>query len=147
MKNVDEKGPDGKKNFWLIKFAPFRTSWEEIIRTGSFTLRGVRSPAARNHLASMRLGDAVLFYQSQKDQAVRGLLEVSRTAYPDPTSADPNWLTCDFRPTRLFKRPVALAELREEPLLDELLLLRQPRLAVLPVQHKHFETILRMSGS
>jgi predicted RNA-binding protein with PUA-like domain len=67
---------------WLVKFAPFRTSWAEIVKRGTFTLRGVRSPAARKHLSKMRLGDAVLFYHSQKELAVVGLMEVSKEAYP-----------------------------------------------------------------
>lgn len=53
-----------EKRFWLVKFAPFRTSWSEIVRRGTFTLRGVRSPAARNSLKEMQLRDSVLFSQS-----------------------------------------------------------------------------------
>jgi len=58
---------------WLIKFAPFRTSWSEIVRRGAFTLCGVRSPVARKHLASMRKGDLVFFYHSQQEVAIVGL--------------------------------------------------------------------------
>ena len=54
-----------QRGYWLVKFAPFRTSWSEIVRHGSFTLRGVRNPAARNYLSAMRAGDEVLFYHSQ----------------------------------------------------------------------------------
>lgn len=118
---------------WLIKFAPFRTSWAEIVARGSFTLRGIRSPEARKHLSTMRLGDPVLFYRSQQDQAIVGLLEVTREAYPDPTSANPAWMTCDFYPVRTLTPPIPLAEIRESGRFSASPLLRQPRLAVMPV--------------
>jgi predicted RNA-binding protein with PUA-like domain len=118
---------------WLIKFAPFRTSWAEIVARGIFTPRGIRSQQACKHLKSMQLGDSVFFFQSQQDQAVRGLMEVARTAYPDPTSADPVWLTCDFRPLRSFFPPLSLAAIRSEESFAVSPLLRQPRLAVMPI--------------
>lgn len=123
---------------WLIKFAPFRTSWSQIVRAGTFTLRGVRSPEARNHLAAMRLGDPVLFYHSQEERAIVGVLEVAREAYPDPTSADPKWLTCDFRPVRPLNRPISRDELAAHPELRTMPLIRQPRLAVSPVRPEHY---------
>lgn len=131
-----------KKNFWLVKFAPFRTAWPEIVRRGTFTPRGIRSPEARNNLKVMRKGDQVLFYQSQRNQAVVGLLEVSRTAYPDPTSTDPQWLTCDFCPVRTLPRPVSLAEIKADPSLADIPLIRQPRLAVMPLTSMQFKQIL-----
>jgi len=131
----------GNKNFWLVKFAPFRTSWTEIVQHGKFTLRGVRSPAARKHLGAMRPGDHVLCYHSQKELAVVGVMQVSREAYPDPTSADPQWLTCDFTPQRTLPRPVTLAELKADCRLATLALLSQPRLAVMPVTPEQFQII------
>lgn len=129
---------------WLIKFAPFRTSWAEIVRAGTFALRGARSAEARNYLAAMRVGDAVFFYQSQQDQAIVGVLEVTREAYPDPTSADPCWLTCDFAPVRSLG-PITLSALRVESRLSGLPLLRQPRLAVMPVSAEDWNVILSLS--
>jgi len=132
---------NANKNFWMVKFAPFRTSWSAIVRAGTFTLRGVRSPVARNNLAAMRLGDAVLFYHSQEQRAVVGLMEVTREAYPDPTSADPRWLTCDFAPLKTLPSPVTLAELKADSRLAALALLRQPRLAVMSVSEDEFQII------
>ena len=129
------------QKFWLVKFAPFRTSWMEIIQRGKFTLRGVRSPAARKHLAAMRLGDEVLYYHSQKELAIVGVMQASREAYPDPTSADPQWLTCDFTPLKTLPRPVTLVELKADSRLATLALLNQPRLAVIPVDPEQFRII------
>ena len=126
---------------WLLKFAPFRTSWTDIVRAGTFTVRGVRSPEACRHLAAMRVGNAVLFYHSQQERAVVGVLEVTRAAYPDPTSADPQWLTCDFAPVKTLTQPVSLQEIRSNPHLASLALVRQPRLSVMPVTEEQFQII------
>ncbi|MDX2080318.1 MAG: EVE domain-containing protein [Terrimicrobiaceae bacterium] len=126
-----------------MKFAPFRTSWSEIVQRGTFSLRGVRSATARKHLTAMRKGDAVLFYHSQQELAVVGLMAVSREAYPDPTSADPQWLTCDFTPMKTLPRPIPLAELKVDPRLSTLALLNQPRLAVMPITGAHFRIITK----
>jgi predicted RNA-binding protein with PUA-like domain len=131
------------KKFWLVKFAPFRTSWKEIVQRGKFTMRGVRSPSVRKHLAAMRLGDEVLYYHSQEELAIVGVMQVTREVYPDPTSADPQWLTCDFTPLESLPRPVTLAELKADSRFAALALLRQPRLAAMPVTPEHFEIITK----
>ena len=107
-------------------------------------MRGVRSPQARNNLAKMRVGDKVLFYHSQQELAVVGLMEVTRAAYPDPSSADPKWLTCNFAPVRTMPRPVTLTMIKSEPLLADLPLIRQPRLAVMPISKHDFQYILEL---
>lgn len=145
MNIIVSPGEKLQRNFWLIKFAPFRTSWADIVRTGTFTLRGVRSPSARKHLAAMRLGDRVFFYRSQQDQGVVGLMEVTREAYPDPTSADPHWLTCDFRPTQTLANDVPLAKIKAAAQLATLPLLRQPRLAVMPIKESEFYVLESLS--
>ena len=140
---VDDLDPIGRSHqCWLVKFAPFRANWAQIVRRGTFTQRGVRSPLARRHLATMHLGDQTLFYHSQQELAIVGLMAVTREAYPDPTSADPQWLTCDFAPLRTLQHPVPLAVLRADPRFHGLALLRQPRLAVMPVSEAHFQRIL-----
>lgn len=141
MSNIVQTEEKIKRNHWLVKFAPFRTSWNDIVRTGKFTLRGVRSHAARKHLAEMRLDEPVLFYHSQQEKAVVGILKVIREAYPDPTSADPKWLTCDFAPARSLTNPVSLAQIRQSETLANIPLLRQPRLAVMPITEPAFNMI------
>lgn len=136
------KASERLPRYWLVKFAPFRTPWTEIIKRGTFTLRGVRSPAARKHLAGMRLGDRVLFYHSQQELAVVGVMEVTREAYPDPTSADPRWLTCDFAPVKTLPHPVPLEAIKADSRLAALPLVRQPRLAVMPLTAEQFQIVV-----
>ena len=135
------------QGYWLVKFAPFRTAWMEIVKRGTFTLRGVRSPAARKHLAGMRRGDPVLFYHSQRELAVVGVMEVTREAYRDPTSADPRWLTCDFVPVRTLARPVPLEAIKADARLATLPLVRQPRLAVMQVTEAEFRIIIENAST
>ena len=131
---------------WLVKFAPFRTPWAEIVRRGTFSLRGVRNRVARKYLKEMRLGDQILHYHSQQELAVVGIMEVTREAYPDPTSTDPQWLTCDFKPTQTLVNPVTLGQIKSEPSLATLSLIRQPRLAVMPITEHEFRIILELSN-
>lgn len=129
---------------WLIKFAPFRTSWAEIVARGGFTLRGVRSPEARKHLKAMKLGEPVFFYQSQVKQAILGLMQVSREAHPDPGSLDPQWVTCDFAPIASFATPLTLEMMRENESFADLILFKQPRLAVSPLTLFQSEVIAQI---
>ncbi|MFA6568620.1 MAG: EVE domain-containing protein [Victivallales bacterium] len=130
------------KNFWLVKFAPFRTSWDEIVKRGIFTMRGVRSPLARKNLSQMKIGDIVLFYHSQTQKAIVGVMEVARESYPDPTSADPKWLTCDFRPLKSLPYPVTLLEIRKNEKLRNIPLVRQPKLSVMRISGDEFKKII-----
>ena len=139
-------GASAKLSHWLVKFAPFRTPWTEIVKRGTFTLRGVRSPMARKYLSAMRLGDAVLFYHSQMELAIVGLMVVTREAYADPTSADPKWLTCDFAPLKTLAHPVSLNAIKTDSRLAQMALVRQPRLAVMPIQESEFQIILESQG-
>jgi predicted RNA-binding protein with PUA-like domain len=131
---------------WLVKFAPFRTNWAEIVQRGVFTLRGVRSHAARHNISLMHLGDLVLFYHSQVQCAVVGLMEVAREAYPDPTSADGDWLTADFKPLHTLAQPVTLHMIKAVPELARMPLVRQPRLAVMPLTANELAVLLQLAG-
>jgi predicted RNA-binding protein with PUA-like domain len=134
------------ERYWLVKFAPFRTSWAEIVRRGTFTLRGVQNSQARNNLAVMHNGDLVLFYHSQQELAIVGLMEVTREAYPDPTSSDPQWLTCDFRPVQTLPHPVTLGEIKANSNFSKILLVKQPRVAVIPLTPTEFKEIIVISS-
>ena len=129
------------RGHWLVKSEPGSYSWERFVEDGGTRWDGVRNPTARANLGAMKKGDDVLFYHSGEGKAVVGLARVTREAYPDPTSADPQWLTCDFTPLQTLPRPVNLAELKADPRLATLALLRQPRLAVMTVRPDQFKII------
>lgn len=131
---------------WLVKFAPFRYSWDDCLRHGRFQLYGLRSAQARNYLSHMAVGEEVLFYHSQQERTVVGLMVVSTPAQPDPTAPDSSsWLSVTFEPERTLPVPVPLARLRQEPALASIGLLRQPQLAVMPLTDAEFNLILQLS--
>ncbi len=108
-------------------------------------MRGVRNAQARNNLAAMRMGDQVLFYHSQHERAVVGLCEVEQLASPDPTSDDPRWLSVIFKPIRTLACPVPLLRIRKKSGLEQVGLVRQPRLSVMPLTESEFNLIVAIS--
>ena len=132
------------KNFWLVKQEPSSYSWSDFTNDRRTSWTGVRNYAARNNLRRMRKGDEVLFYHSGEEKAVVGIAKVVRTAYRDPTAPDEDWSTIDLVPVRPLERPVTLRQIKNEPSLNQIQLVRQSRLSVMPLGPKEFRAILRM---
>src|SRR5262249_28888942 len=101
---------------------------------------------ARNNLKAMAEGDRVLFYHSVEGQAVVGIAEVAREAYPDPTSDDDRWVVVDLVPVKPLKKPVTLEEIKATPSLKDIALLRQSRFSVMPLPKDAFETIVKLGS-
>ncbi len=132
-------------NYWLVKFAPFRCSWEDILRNGKFEIYSVRSAQARNNLRKMKLNDKVLFYHSQQENQVMGEMKVIAEAYQDFTTDDTRWLSVTFEPVATLPRPVSLKQIKSHPELINIGLIKQPRLAVMQLHGKEYETIIKLS--
>jgi predicted RNA-binding protein with PUA-like domain len=135
-----------KENSWLVKQEPEDYSWDDLVRDKKTAWTGVRNFQARNNLRNMKMGDAVLFYHSGKEKSVIGIAEVAKAAYADPTADDDSWIAVDIRPVKRLANPVSLADIRANAKLNDLLLVRQSRLSVMPVSIKDFDEIVRMSG-
>lgn len=133
-------------NYWLIKSEPFKYSWEQFVRDGKTFWDGVRNYGARNHLRAMKKGDHAFFYHSNEGLAIVGIAEVVKEAYQDPTTTDANWVAVDFKPLREMVRPVTLAEIKAEPTLGGMDLVRLSRLSVGRVKEIEYKKILAMSG-
>ncbi len=116
---------------WLVKSEPYKYSWDDFVRDRSTCWDGVRNYAARNHLQNMRAGDLVLFYHSGEGREIVGVARVTREAYPDPTTDDERWVAVDLEPVAPLERPVGLDEIRRDPALADIPLVRQPRLSVM----------------
>lgn len=95
----------------------------------------------------MAPGDRVLYYHSVTGKSVVGIAEVTRAAYPDPTASEGDWSCVDLKPVEPLRRPVSLEEIKSEPSLAEIGLLKQSRLSVMPLTKAAFEKILRISKS
>ncbi len=107
---------------------------------------GVRNYTARNNLRKMRIGDEVLFYHSGEEKAVVGIAKVMRTAYPDPTAKEGDWSTVNLAPIKSLRCPVALREIKGNPRLKGIPLVRQSRLSVMPLAESEFREIVKMSA-
>jgi predicted RNA-binding protein with PUA-like domain len=132
------------KNYWLVKQEPEAYSWDDFVRDGRTEWTGVRNFLARKHLRAMRKGDAVLFYHSVSDKAVVGVAQVTREAFPDPTAGEGDWSAVELKPVKPLKKPVTLEQIKAEPKLREIALLRNSRLSVQPLGKAEFELICRL---
>lgn len=133
------------KKFWLVKQEPSAYSWADFVADGKTSWTGVRNYTARNNLRAMRKGDAVLFYHSVTDKAIIGIAQVVREAYPDRTATEGDWSAVDLAPEKPLPRPVTLDEIKRNPKLKGMALLRLSRLSVQPVTSAEFTEIVGMA--
>ncbi len=134
------------KQHWLVKQEPAAYSWNDFVRDGLTNWTGVRNFQARNNLRAMRKGDAVLFYHSVSEKAVVGLARVTREAFPDPTAEEGDWSAVELKPVKVLRKPVTLEQIKGEPKLREIALLRNSRLSIQPLGKAEFDLICRMAG-
>ena len=133
-------------NHWLVKSEPFKYSWEKFNQDGRTFWDGVRNYQARNNLKAMQEGDLVLFYHSNEGKNVVGIAKVVREFYQDPTTDDANWVVVDLSPVESLKNPVSLEQIKAEPSLVDISLVRQGRLSVMPLKAAEFDKILEMGA-
>jgi len=133
-------------NHWLVKSEPFKYSWEKFNEDGRTFWDGVRNYQARNNLKAMKEGDLVLFYHSNEGKNVVGIAKVVREFYQDPTIDDANWVVVDLSPVESLKNPVSLEQIKAEPSLTDISLVRQGRLSVMPLKATEFDKILEMGA-
>jgi len=130
--------------FWMVKQEPTAYSWAAFVADGRTAWTGVRNFQARNNLRAMRKGDKVFYYHSVEGKEVVGIAEVVKESYPDPTAKEGDWACVDLAPVNALGRPVTLQEMKANPKLKDLLLLRHTRLSVIPLTAAHFTEIDRM---
>jgi predicted RNA-binding protein with PUA-like domain len=134
-----------RMNYWLIKSEPFKYSWEQFEKDGKTFWDGVRNNAARLHLKSMKKGDQAFFYHSNEGLEIVGIAKVVKEAYQDPTDDEGGWVCVDIKPVKKLKRPVSMKEIKTEPRLKNMALLRLSRLSVQPVTQEEWDKVLEMS--
>ena len=117
--------------YWLLKSEPETYSWDDLVAEKTTEWTGVRNPAAALHLKAMQVGDRAFFYHSGKPKAIVGVAEVTRTAQQDGDEA--RWVSVEIKPVAALKTPVTLAEMKADPKLAGMEMLRQARLSVSPV--------------
>jgi predicted RNA-binding protein with PUA-like domain len=132
--------------YWLVKQEPEDYSWSDLVLDGKTVWTGVRNYQARNNLRAMEKGDRVFFYHSGEDKSVVGLAQVARTAYPDPTAKEGDWSCVELAPVKPLKHPITLTAIKAEPVLQEIHLVRNGRLSVMPLSANHYQRLLELGG-
>ena len=134
-------------NYWLVKSEPFKYSFEQLLKDKSTMWDGVRNYAARNNLRAMKKNDRVLFYHSNEGKEVVGIAKVAKEHYQDPTTEDTNWVVVDLAPVEKLKTPVTLEDIKAEPSLKDIQLVRLGRLSVAALTEHEYHKIIAMGGN
>jgi len=132
--------------YWLMKSEPEAYSWDEQVRKGAKgeAWTGVRNFTARQNLMAMKKGDRALFYHSGEQRSAVGIVEVIREHYPDPTDATGKFVVVDVKAVEALPKPVTLAQIKAEPRLKDMVLVKQSRLSVQPVTDAEWKIVCRM---
>lgn len=131
---------------WLVKSEPSTYSWQQLVKDKQTTWDGVRNFAARLHLKNMKKGDEVFYYHSNEGTEIVGIAKVSKEHYQDPTTDDTNWVSVNLKPVKAIKKPVSLAQVKEDKRLKNMALVRIGRLSVQPVTDEEWDVILELGG-
>ena len=132
---------------WLFKSEPSTWSWQDQLDAGDAGTGwdGVRNYQASNNMKAMALGDLGFFYHSVNEKRIVGIVEVIALYHPDHTDASGRFGMVDVKAVKSVVRPVSLAEIKANPALADLALIRQSRLSVVPVSPTHWAELLRMA--
>ena len=133
--------------YWLLKSEPGAWSWDDQVKVSVEPWDGVRNYQASNNLKAMRKGDRAFFYHSVKEKRIVGIVEIVKEYYPDPTDASGRFGMVDVKAIEPVKRPVFLAEIKEDPKLSHLALIRQSRLSVMPIDAAAWKRICTLANT
>jgi len=130
--------------YWFLRSEPEVYGWDHLVHDGATEWDGIRNYTARNFLMQMQPGDRAIFYHSNTQKAAVGIMEITRSWRPD--GEDGKWASVAVKPVEPFKTPVTLAEIKAEPRLAKIEVLRQSRLSVTPVRDDEWAVLLEMGG-
>ncbi len=132
--------------YWLMKSEPAAFSWDMLVKKGSTSWDGVRNHQAAANLKAMKVGDRAFFYHSTEGLEIVGVMQITRTAYPDPSDPSGKFVMVDAKPVMPVKKPVTLKEIKADKRFADLLLVRHSRLSVVPVSPEHWKLLSEMAG-
>lgn len=133
-------------SYWLLKSEPFKYSWDRLVADGRTHWDGVRNHQASNNLKAMRLGDRAFFYHSNEGLAAVGIVEVVKEYYPDGSDESGRFGMVDVAPVERLPKPVTLKQMKADPELSQMVLIRQSRLSVCPVSEAQWRRICQLAG-
>lgn len=133
------------KRYWLVKQEPDSYSWEAFTKDGATAWTGVRNFQARNNLRAMKKGDVVFYYHSNVGKEIVGIAKVIQEAYADPTADEGDWSAVDIAPVKATKRTVTLEQMKADPVLKKMALVRNSRISVTPVTEEEGAKVLALA--
>lgn len=136
----------GAKSYWLMKSEPDAYSWDDLLAEGEGTWDGVRNHRAANNLRAMQVGDEAFFYHSNIGKEIVGVMQISKSGIPDPSDPEGKWAAVKVKPIRKLARPVTLKEVKADPKLAEMELVKLSRLSVAVVTPEEWVYILKLAG-
>ena len=133
--------------YWLLKSEPNAWSWENQVKEGASMWDGVRNYQARNNLKEMKKNDLCFFYHSVTERSIVGIVKVVKEYYPDPTDKTERFVVVDVKAIKKLKKPVSLDQIKYNNKLQNIALVKQSRLSVMPVKKMEWNEIIKMSSS
>ena len=132
--------------YWLMKSEPNVNSYDDVVNRGvPEEWHGVRNYAARNHMKAMQLGDEAFFYHSNIGKEIVGIVTISVAGITDPSDPEGKWAAVKVKPVRKLERAVTLKEIKEDPALAEMELVKLSRLSVAAVTPEEWKYILALA--
>ena len=133
-------------NYWLLKSEPDAWSWDNQVKEGASMWDGVRNYQARNNLKEMKKNDLCFFYHSVTEKSIVGIVKIVKEYYPDPTDKTGRFVVVDVKATKKLKNPVTLDQIKENSELQNIALVKQSRLSVMPLKKTEWDIIIKMSN-
>ena len=132
--------------YWLLKSEPDAWSWDNQVKEGTSMWDGVRNYQARNNLKEMKKNDLCFFYHSVTERSIIGIVKVVKEFYPDPTDKTGRFVVVDVKATKKLKNSVSLDQIKENSKLQDIALVKQSRLSVMPLKKTEWDLIIEMSN-
>lgn len=132
--------------YWLMKSEPDVYGWDDLVKEGEGTWDGVRNYRARNNLAAMAVGDLAFFYHSNIGKEIVGIAEISVSGLADPTDDTGKWAAVKVKPVKKFPTPVTLAQIKADPKLTEIELIKLSRLSVAEITAEEWDYLCKLGG-
>ncbi len=133
-------------SYWLMKSEPFKWSWDQQVDKGVEPWDGVRNHQAANNMKAMKLGDRAFFYHSNEGKEIVGIVEIAKEYHPDPSDASGRFGMVEVRALEPLQTPVTLKQIKADPVLQDMALLKQSRLSVSPVRLNEWRHICKLGG-
>ena len=132
--------------YWLLKSEPDAWSWDNQVKEGASMWDGVRNYQARNNLKEMKKNDLCFFYHSVTERSIVGIVKVVKEYYPDPTDKTGRFVVVDVKAMKKLKKPVSLDQIKKSSKLQDIALVKQSRLSVMPLKKTEWDIIIKMSN-